>query len=90
MSEHETKCFMNDPKVRQCCCTCRYHRPLNLGCGMVVDPGNRGEQKCICDIQIGWVCAMPQEFTNRVVFNWPAHSVGCEMWNPDKEGIESL
>jgi len=86
----ETKCYMNDPDLKQCCCTCRYHRPLHLHCGAVVDSGNRGKEKCICDIQIGWVCALPDQYTSRVSYNWPEHSAGCEMWNPDKDDVETI
>lgn len=83
----KNKCWMDDPDMRQCCCTCRYHRPAHLHDDNVVDKGKHG---CICDIQVGWTCAMPQQLTNRIYINWDEHSIGCEMWNPDKDDIESL
>ena len=86
----DEKCWMDDPKWNQCCCTCRFHRPLNLHCSHTVTKGERGIEKCICDIQIGWTCALPQELNNRVYYNWPEHDVGCEMWHPDKSDIETL
>lgn len=86
----DEKCWMDDPKWKQCCCTCRFHRPLNLHCSHTVTSGERGKEKCICDIQIGWTCALPQELNNSVYYNWPEHDVGCEMWNPDKDDIETI
>ena len=83
----EEKCWMDDPDLHQCCCTCRYLRPTHLHEWFVVDRGSHG---CICDIQLGWACAMPQEFINKIYINWDKHSVGCEMWTPDKDGIESI
>lgn len=78
----EPKCWMNDPKWRQCCCSCVHHLPTHIDCNTVVSKGDHG---CICDIQTGWACCVDIAMAEkgeipRIYTNWQEHSVGCELF----------
>jgi hypothetical protein len=79
----EPKCFMDDQKWHQCCCSCVHHLPTHIDCTNVVSKGDH--KGCICDIQIGWACCVEivmieKDQTPRIYPNWPEHSIGCEMF----------
>jgi hypothetical protein len=76
-------CCLND-EIHQCCCVCIHHRPLIIRSDEAIKTSKGREYNWF---QIGWVCVEPIELCDRVLFNWPEHSIGCEMfdlWPYDK------
>lgn len=81
----EESCGLNDPDWRQCCCNCKFHRPVHFHC--CTNPKPTEEQKkaagieggCVCGVQKGWACVTPDL---RIHDNWPLHNIGCELYDP--------
>ena len=79
----ETKCWLDDPKWRQCCCSCVHHLPTHIHCTTVVTRGK--DNNCVCDIQTGWACTVDMAMVEkgeipRIYTNWCNHGIGCEMF----------
>lgn len=70
-------CMLSEHKA--CCCTCVYHIPAHRHCGVDRKP----DENCVCNIHIGWVCALPlmdprySPGKPHVHINWPEHGL-CE------------
>ncbi len=77
MNENKSeKCYLSDPEWKQCCCNCQFHKPTHEHCTTNTRLRD-ATGTCICSVQNGWACCIPE---NRIHINWPAHSVGCEMY----------
>lgn len=79
-----TKCTLNDPDTKQCCCNCVSRKPTfehcttNFNLRLQIEK-KTGDQFCICGIQTGWACCLELGET-RIYPNWPEHSCGCECY----------
>lgn len=71
-------CTKDDPKVRQCCCQCRYRLTDYHHCS-TSSVLRKQHGACVCDKIRGYSC-QPPEFDGRAYSQWPEHSVGCEMF----------
>ncbi|MBE3085042.1 MAG: hypothetical protein IMZ64_02355 [Bacteroidetes bacterium] len=78
-SPDENGCYLSS--WGQCCCKCAYHFPDFYHCGVSKPKDSSG---CVCSILKGWICACPIDDNVRVHSEWPEHSLGCELYVPDK------
>ena len=69
-------CTLQDPDMMQCCCNCAHLRAVHYHCCTTPKPD--GVTGCVCGVQKGWACAMPEH--DRIYDNWPQHSCGCELY----------
>lgn len=69
-------CTLQDPELMQCCCNCVHLRAVHYHCCTTPKPD--GVTGCVCGVQKGWACAMPEH--DRIYDNWPQHSCGCELY----------
>jgi hypothetical protein len=86
--EHQTECQLSEEPFNQCCCVCAHHLADYYHCHDTV-LRNRlakhyGSDKCICDIQRGWICVVRLDDL-RAHSEWPEHSCGCEMFSDTRK-----
>jgi len=62
----------------QCCHACVHLKAVHYHCCTTPKPD--GVTGCVCGVQKGWACAMPEN--DRIYDNWPHHSCGCELYTP--------
>lgn len=95
-----SKCWMDDPEWKQCCCTCRFHLADHYHCLHVTPMEKlnlvdmpRAKHKSIFGEKMSDACdcsiqrgwiCAPPDFYPKAYSNWPEHSVGCELWEEVK------
>lgn len=69
-------------KWKGCCCICKNHLPEHIHCTTIK---KRKQKTCVCNIQIGWTCVIPEE--GIVYSRWSEHGM-CELFEKKEEKLK--
>ena len=84
------KCWLNDPKIHQYCCSCEFHLIDYEHCDHNRELRDK-TGKCICNIQKGWICCNPEIYEGKGASSgWPEHSIGCELYKKKGRGVDAV
>ena len=68
------KCYLGG-KYNQCCCVCKYHRPVTIS-----RHAWEGPWKVEIMSAYRFACCPPTDIDRGISIPWPEHSLGCEFF----------